>query len=186
LRTFVFSQPSIKSPPNLRLSQNALVTVETFEGHFAELSTGGWSPRRHLAVLGEVETDPAAVALGYLGAPYLWGGRDSIGLDCSGLVQQSLYACGLSAPRDSDMQAKLGASVDRIEDLERNDLVFWRGHVGLMLDADRLIHANAHHMAAAIEPLAEAMARIRAAGGGEPTAFRRLPSLGLSRAEPAR
>jgi len=124
--------------------------------------------------LGEVETDPAAVALRYLGAPYLWGGRDSVGLDCSGLVQQSLYACGRAGPRDSDMQAKLGAAVPNVESLRRNDLVFWRGHVGLMLDADLLIHANAHHMAVAVERLAEAITRIDAAGGGPPTALRRL------------
>ncbi len=178
LRTFVFPQASFKAPPQLCLSNNALIAVEAIDGPFAELAGGGgWIPYRHLAVLGEVEIDPAAVALRYLGAPYLWGGRDSVGLDCSGLVQQALYACGLFAPRDSDMQAKLGAAVDRVDDLKRNDLVFWRGHVGLMLDAHRLIHANAYHLAVVIEPLAEAIPRIIAAGFGEPTAFRRLPGL---------
>ncbi len=176
LRTYAFPQASIKAPPVLCLSTNALVAVETVEGRFAKLAgEGGFIPASHLAALGEVETDPAAVALRYLGAPYLWGGRDSVGLDCSGLVQQALYACGRCAPRDSDMQAKLGAALEGARDLAHNDLVFWRGHVGLMLDADRLIHANAHHMAVAVEPLAEAVARIAAAGGGAPTAFRRLP-----------
>jgi len=177
LRTYVFPQASIKTPPSFCLSTNALVTVETVEGRFAKLADGGWAPAGHLAALGEVERDPAAVALRYQGAPYLWGGRDSVGLDCSGLVQQSLYACGLFAPRDSDMQATLGASIDHMNDLARNDLVFWRGHVGLMLDGETLIHANAYHMAVAVEPLAEAVWRIGAAGGGEPTALRRLPGL---------
>jgi len=177
LRTFVFPEASIKTPPLACLSTNALATIEAIEGRFAKLAQGGWAPASHLAPLGEVETDPAAVALRYLGAPYLWGGRDSVGLDCSGLVQQAFYACGLFAPRDSDMQAKLGAALDRRDNLARNDLVFWRGHVGLMLDADRLIHANAYHMAVAVEPLDEAIARIAAAGGGEPTAFRRLSGL---------
>jgi cell wall-associated NlpC family hydrolase len=177
LRTFVFPQASIKTPPVLCLSTNALVSVEAVEGRFAKLAAGGWAPADHVAPLGEVETDPAAVARRYLGAPYLWGGRDSVGLDCSGLVQQALYACGLFAPRDSDMQAKLGVAIERADDLKRNDLVFWRGHVGLMLDAERLIHANAYHMAVAVEPLAEVIPRIVAAGGGEPTAFRRLPGL---------
>ncbi len=178
LRTFGFPQPSIKAPPRLCLSTNALVAVETVEGQFAKLAGEvGFIPAGHLAPLGEVETDPAAVALRYLGAPYLWGGRDSMGLDCSGLVQQALYACGRFAPRDSDMQARLGAAVEGADHLARNDLVFWRGHVGLMLDADRLIHANAHHMAVAVEPVAEAVARIAAAGGGDPTALRRLPGL---------
>jgi cell wall-associated NlpC family hydrolase len=173
LRTYVFPQASIKVPPRLCLSTNALVAIEAIEGRFAELGGGGFIPAAHLARLGEVETDPAAVALRYLGAPYLWGGRDSVGLDCSGLVQQALYACGMAGPRDSDMQAKLGSAIPKV-DLRRNDLVFWRGHVGLMLDADRLIHANAHHMAVAVEPVAEAVARVAAAGGGDPTAFRRL------------
>jgi cell wall-associated NlpC family hydrolase len=177
LRTFVFAEASIKTLPRLCLSTNALVAVEAVEGRFAKLASGGWIPVGHLAPLGEVETDPAAVALRYLGAPYLWGGRDSVGLDCSGLVQQALYACGLFAPRDSDMQARLGAAIDHADDLARNDLVFWRGHVGMMLDAERLIHANAYHMAVVIEPLAEAIPRIIAAGFGEPTAFRRLPGL---------
>jgi hypothetical protein len=177
LRTYVFPKASIKAPPVLCLSTNALVAVEAVEGRFAKLVDGGWMPVGHLAALGEVERDPAAVALRYLGAPYLWGGRDSVGLDCSGLVQQSLYACGLFAPRDSDMQAKLGVAVPNVEALKRNDLVFWRGHVGLMLDAERLIHANAYHMAVAVEPLAEAIPRIVAADGGEPTALRRLQGL---------
>jgi cell wall-associated NlpC family hydrolase len=177
LRTYVFPQDSIKTPPVLCLSTNALVAIETVEGRFAKLAQGGFIPADHLAALGEVERDPAAVALRYLGAPYLWGGRDSVGLDCSGLVQQALYACGLFAPRDSDMQAKLGAAIPGIEALQRNDLVFWRGHVGLMLDAETLIHANGYHMAVVVEPLAEAVRRIDAAGGGQPTALRRLPGL---------
>jgi cell wall-associated NlpC family hydrolase len=185
LRTFVFPQASIKAPPRLCLSANALVAIEAIEGRFAKVSGGGgWIATAHLALLGEVETDPATVALRYLGAPYLWGGRDSVGLDCSGLVQQALYGCGLMGPRDSDMQLQLGAGVDRVEDLARNDLVFWQGHVGLMLDPHTLIHANAFHMAVAAEPLAEAIVRIRAAGGGEPTAFRRLAGLHPKTAKP--
>jgi hypothetical protein len=174
LRTFVFPETSIKAPPIACLSMNALVTVEAREGPFAKLLGGGWIPARHLARIGEVEADPAAVAMRYLGAPYLWGGRDSVGLDCSGLVQQAFYACGLFAPRDSDMHTVLGAPVADLDPLMRNDLVFWRGHVGMMLDAERLIHANAYHMAVAIEPLRDAIDRIRAAGGGEPTACRRI------------
>ena len=120
-----------------------------------------------LKPVGEVETDPAAVAERFLGAPYQWGGRESLGLDCSGLVQQALYACGRACPRDSDQQQALGAAADPLA-LRRGDLVFWTGHVGMMLDRERLIHANAFHMQVSIEPLAEAVAR-----AGEPTAYRR-------------
>ena len=117
--------------------------------------------------------DPVETALRFLGTPYLWGGRDSLGIDCSGLVQQALYAAGRTCPRDTDLQAQLGVDVDARE-LQRGDLVFWRGHVGMMIDAERLLHANAHHMAVAIEPLAEAVARIEAGRGGAPTGYRRV------------
>ena len=104
--------------------------------------------------------------------------RDGAGLDCSGLVQQALHAAGLHCPRDADQQAALGVAVER-DRLERGDLVCWRGHIGMMLDAERLIHANAHHMAVAIEPLETAIARIAGTSTGQPTAFRRL-SRGLT------
>jgi hypothetical protein len=179
LRSYVFQDPSIKSPTVALLPQNALVRVEgEAEGALVRLAGHGWIAARHLAPIGFGETDPAAVALQYLGAPYLWGGRSSLGLDCSGLVQQALFACGHWVPRDSDMQAGLGLAITpdtHLSGLSRNDLVFWRGHVGMMLDAQRLIHANAFHMAVAIEPLADAVRRIEAADGGLPTAFRRLP-----------
>ena len=119
------------------------------------------------------ETDHAAVAERCLGAPYQWGGRESLGLDCSGLVQQALYACAKACPRDSDQQAELGSPVDAAA-LERGDLVFWKGHVAIVTGDNAIIHANAHHMMVAHEPLDAAIERIRAAGAGEPTAYRRL------------
>ena len=173
LRAYAFETPSIKAPARGPLSLNALVSIDEERGGFAHAADLGWIAKAHFAPIGTCLPDPAAVAERFLGTPYLWGGRDSLGLDCSGLVQQALYACGRACPRDSDQQATLGAPVPP-QARRRGDLVFWRGHVGLMLHADRLLHANAHHMAVAIEPLAEAMARIRAAGAGEPTAFRRL------------
>ena len=176
LRTYAFGEASIKSPPMARLSMNALVRVEGTEGRFARIVGAGHVPERHLSRLGEWATDPAAVALAYLGAPYLWGGRESMGLDCSGLVQQALYACGQAAPRDSDQQARLGRALDPKE-LGRGDLVLWRGHVGMMLDEVTLIHANAFHMTVAAEPLAEAVARVMGSDGGEPTGYRRLDGL---------
>jgi cell wall-associated NlpC family hydrolase len=173
LRTYGFSEPSIKSAPIGLYSLNALVTVEAREGRFVRAARAGWFVESQLSPIGQFETDPVAVAERFLGAPYQWGGRESLGLDCSGLVQQAFYACGLACPRDSDMQmAAIGTAVDGTE-LRRGDLVFWKGHVGLMKDAITLLHANAHHMAVVSEPLAAAILRIEAAGSGSPTAFRR-------------
>ena len=166
LRTHVFSRPALKSAPLGQLSLNALLrTGEARDGFVA--AAGGWVWAEHTRPVGEgFARDLAEVATRFLHAPYRWGGRDSLGLDCSGLVQQAFYACGRACPRDSGDQRRLGREIARA-DVRRGDLAFWRGHVGLMLDGERLIHANAHHMAVAVEPLDAACARIAAAGGGE-------------------
>jgi hypothetical protein len=168
LRAYAFSRPDIKSAPVGLYSLNALVSVEGQEGRFVKAQGSGWFVQQQLWPIGLFEDDPAAVAERFLGAPYQWGGRESLGLDCSGLVQLAFQACGRACPRDSDMQQGMGAEVRRGA-LRRADLVFWRGHVGLMLDAERLIHANAFHMQVTVEPLDAAVARI-----GEPAALRRV------------
>lgn len=171
LRSFSYLEPSIKAPSRGPFSLNALVTATETSGALTRIEGGGWMPSAHLSPIGAAFVDPIKIAERFVGTPYLWGGRDSVGIDCSGLVQQAFYAAGLACPRDTDLQAVMGAPVERTA---RGDLVFWRGHVGLMLDNARLLHANAHHMAVAVEPLAEAVARISANGGGEPTAHRRV------------
>ena len=116
--------------------------------------------------------DWVAVAESLIGSPYRWGGRASTGLDCSALVQLALAVAGKPVPRDSGPQHDIGTALQRIDDLQRGDLVFWAGHVGIMQDGDRLLHANAHHMAVASEPLGVASRRI-AAIAGPITALRR-------------
>ena len=167
LASFVFPAPDMKRPPLERLTFGARVAVLDEAGGYAWIETGGyvWAP--HLSPLGTHEPDFVAVAERFLGVPYLWGGRSSLGIDCSGLVQVSLAAAGIAAPRDSDMQeAELGEEVGDwgTSGLERGDLVFWKGHVGIMRSRDELLHANAHHMAVAVEPFAEVRRRIAAAG----------------------
>lgn len=174
LRTYAFAEPDLKTATTGLYTLNSLVAVEQTDGRFAKISDGGWVVASHLSPIGDYASDPAGVASLFLNAPYQWGGRESTGLDCSGLIQQALYACGRAGPRDTDMQAAaLGKPIERNE-LQRNDLVFWRGHVGIMVDELRLLHANAHHMMTAVEPVADAIARISSAGAGAPTAFKRL------------
>jgi predicted RNA-binding protein with TRAM domain len=173
VRTYAFAEPSIKSRASGPFSMNALVAVEAQEGRLCKVAGGGWMTCDHLTPIGVFETDAAAVAERFLGAPYLWGGRESLGLDCSGLVQQALFACGLACPRDADQQAHIGRPIGR-EEFGRGDLVFWKGHVAIGLDKTRIVHANGHHMMVAVEPLETAISRISVAGAGQPTAFRRV------------
>ena len=126
-----------------------------------------------------------AVAERFAAVPYLWGGKTSLGLDCSGLVQLALAACGISAPRDSDLQEQsLGVQLapePGFANLRRGDLVFFKGHVAIMRDRETLVHANAHHMAVTIETLVAVIARLQT-GGGEVTAVKRLPPSSPGRA----
>ena len=176
LRTLAFPGPSIKLPPLEALPLGCRLAVARIETPFALTASGGFIPARHVAPLDTSESDFVAVAERFVGAPYLWGGKTSLGLDCSGLVQVALAACGIRCPRDSDMQEKaLGQPVAAadLSDLRRGDLLFWKGHVAIVRDRATLLHANAFHMAVAAESLSEAIARIRAAGS-EPTSVRRL------------
>ena len=173
LRTLVFPGPSIKLPPLEALPLGARLAIAHIEDRMAVMQSGGHVPAAHLAPLDQNETDFVAVAERFLGAPYLWGGKTALGLDCSGLVQIALTACGVSCPRDSDMQEAALGTAAAADSLERGDLIFWKGHVAIVRDRDSLIHANAYHMAVAIEPINEAVVRIRNARS-EITSIRRI------------
>jgi cell wall-associated NlpC family hydrolase len=180
LRTHAYPGPAIKAPPRMALSLGAQLTIVGREGDFAVTEEGLCVWSRHLAELGAREPDAVAIAELFLETPYLWGGRTSEGIDCSGLVQTALMAAGIASPRDSDMQeATLGEPLaidDPSAPLARGDLVLWRGHVGIMRDPATLLHANGWHMKTVSEPLAQARERIAAHGGGQVTSVRRLSS----------
>ena len=174
-RTFLYAAPNMKTPPVGALPMGAKVEVRAPRDAFLQVTSGLFIWASHLAPLDEMRADWVSTAESFLGMPYLWGGKTCLGLDCSGLVQIALQAAGIAAPRDTDMmQAELGTAVPEGSPLRRGDLVFWKGHVGILQDAHRLLHANGHHMQVVSESFAEARQRISEKSYGEIVAIKRL------------
>jgi hypothetical protein len=176
IRTFAFPGPSLKLPPVDTVVMGTTIIVMREDGAFAVTRDGWHLPLPHVGRIDRHADDFVGVAERFAGTPYLWGGKSSLGIDCSGLVQVSLNAAGTGCPRDSDMQQdSLGRALDASESkkLQRGDLIFWKGHVAIVRDADTIVHANAHHMATTIENTRDAIARIKAAGS-EIAAIKRL------------
>ncbi|MCV3270153.1 C40 family peptidase [Roseobacter sinensis] len=172
--THAYTEPDLKSPEQHSLSFGSQITALSETATFIETELGH-IPRQHLHRTSDVATDPAAVAGLFLSTPYLWGGNSAWGIDCSGLVQIACLACGLSCPGDSDQQAKeLGRSLPPGTPYERNDLLFWDGHVAWVQTSETLLHANAGHMSVAEEPIDQAIDRIAAQGDGPVTLHKRL------------
>jgi cell wall-associated NlpC family hydrolase len=175
--TFMYPEANLKTLPAVPLTLNAQVTVAAENAAYSQLSNGRFVYTAHLKRIDEVEADFVTVAEMFRHVPYYWGGKSVQGLDCSGLVQLSLEACGKAALRDSDMQERtLGERlmVNDLDGLARGDLVFWDGHVGIMTDDRTLLHANGHHMMVVAEPLKDAVDRI-AARYGQLTSVKRFP-----------
>lgn len=172
--THAFSAANFKSAETLSLSFGSSVAVTGLKDGYAATDIGH-IPEIHLLEAARRFDDPADVAALFLGTPYLWGGNSRWGIDCSGLVQAALLACGIPCPGDSDQQLILGEPAK--PPYQRNDLLFWKGHVALVTDPETLIHANAHAMMTTLEPISDAISRIRQQGGGQVTAHRRLETL---------
>ena len=163
--TPLLSTPDVKQPSRAILPMNSKLHVVEHSERFTRLADGAHVFSAHIAPVTYGAPDWVAVAESFADAPYLWGGKTFAGVDCSGLIQTALEAAGIAAPRDTDlMETALGAPLDLDAPLQRGDLVFWKGHMGAMLDATRLIHANATAMQVTIEDFATARARIAADG----------------------
>jgi hypothetical protein len=177
-RTFLYPAPNMKLPVRDALPRGAAIARGDEMDGFAKIQNGDFVFAAHLVPLTDRAADFVAIAEALSDSPYLWGGKSSLGIDCSGLVQIALAAGGHAAPRDTDLQeAALGHALpidENLDHLRRGDLIFWKGHVGIMRDARTLLHANAHHMLVASEPLADARARISRKGAGDITSIKRI------------
>jgi cell wall-associated NlpC family hydrolase len=174
-RTFLYPAANMKTPNLGALPMGAQVEVRATRGDFVQLANGLFVFAAHLSEITARQPDFVAVAEMFAGAPYLWGGKTFLGLDCSGLAQISLQAAGVAAPRDTDMQqAELGEAIAPDALLRRGDLVFWKGHVGIMQDAQRMLHASGHHMQVVSEDFAQARQRIKEKSFGDVTTIRRI------------
>lgn len=166
LNTHIYPEANMKTVPLMTLPMGACLDVVSIKDRFGKLATGGFVPEQSIVPINSNVSDFVAVAEGFLGVAYLWGGDSYQGIDCSGLVQASMRAGGLACPRDSNMQQEaIGVEFGDNEPLRRGDLIFWKGHVGIMVNENTLLHANAHHMRVALEPLEDTTARILLAEG---------------------
>jgi cell wall-associated NlpC family hydrolase len=171
--THIYPEPRVQAREGMALSLGARLAVVGATGAWAD-TTLGFVPANHLRAIGDWVQDATSVAESLIGTPYLWGGNSRNGIDCSGLVQLALHASGRACPGDSDQQQALGDAIPEGEALCRGDLVFWKGHVAMIVDANRLIHANGYTMSVAYEGIIAAIDRIAAQGGGPVTAWRRV------------
>lgn len=178
----IYPAPDIKTPPLDMLTFGARLAADGREGRFLSLARGGYIFADHCVGASDTLKDFVRAAERLVGTPYLWGGKTSLGLDCSALVQLSLQAAGTECPRDTDMQeAEVGEAVEGVIDdsgalkggLERGDLVFWKGHVAIAQSDDWLVHASGHQMETVIEPVRHALDRI-GQSWGKPTAVKRI------------
>ncbi|WP_434289525.1 NlpC/P60 family protein [Celeribacter sp. SCSIO 80788] len=170
--THLYPRDDFKTEAVTSLSFGSRIKVVDERRKFMEIEGGLFVPKAHIRPLERPFSDPVTIAQIFFGTPYLWGGNSAFGIDCSGLVQAGLLACGVLCPGDSDMQMSLGS--EATGGYQRGDLLFWKGHVAMCVDGEVLIHANAHHMAVAYEPIERAIARIEAQGDGPVTAHRRV------------
>ncbi len=163
--THLYDAPRVQARDLAALPMGARLVIKGQNGAFAETPLG-FVPMTHLRALDDRPDDPVAVAEMFVGTPYLWGGNSRAGLDCSGLVQGAYLACGHPCPADSDLQQAIGTPLSQNDPLRRGDLLFWKGHVAMIGDPDRLIHANAHSMSVTYEAILPCIARIATQGGG--------------------
>ncbi len=181
ISSLVFPDSKGEYPPLMRLSMTAGVKVDSVEGDYARLASGGWIFKKHIKPIGEIQPDFLATASMLSREPYLWGGRGGQGIDCSGLIQVSLATAGLIVPRDTDQQANnIGIDVPLSKNkfnLQPSDIIFFPGHVGIYLGSGALLHASSKEMMVVTQSLEVVVARMKERHGRGITRVRRYAKI---------
>jgi cell wall-associated NlpC family hydrolase len=166
--THLYGSSDMKLPALMPLPMGSQVQVKgSIDKGFVEVTnsysgdnTSGWIYESHLSPLNTKPKNFTDVAEKFLGSPYLWGGRTMAGIDCSALVQMAAIMASIPCPRDTDMQlAAFKNDIRGDEPLKRGDVLFFHGHVVIMVDEKNIIHANGFVMKVMIEPLADLIER---------------------------
>ena len=169
LRTFLYKDRDIKSGCINYLPLGAQICIDDIDEIWSKVLLNSFSnhkyayiPNNNIIKIGKKINDWVGVAEKFLGTPYVWGGRNSIGIDCSALLQLSYQTYGEDIPRNSTDQSLLKKIILNKDDhLERGCVVFWEGHIAIMLDDLNSIHANAFHMEVSKEPLTTIIGRTK-------------------------
>lgn len=167
-RSFLLKKKDIKSTCINYLPLGAQLSIKTVINDWAEVDLNkdvknkiAYIPSKHISNINSSIKDWVSTAESLIGTPYKWGGRDSIGLDCSALLQLSYQTYGQNIPRNTIDQVMLQKEkVNDINELDRGCVIFWEGHVGIMIDKFNCVHANAFHMKTVIEPLDDIINRM--------------------------
>jgi len=168
LRTNIFSNKDIKSNCIHYLSLGSKIHIHKIEDDWATIFLSdrhdvkiAYVPNKHIVSIKHKVKDWVTVAEQFIGAPYKWGGRDTVGLDCSALLQLAYQTKGEILPRNTSDQVNLDKPyITIIDKLKRGCVIFWKGHVGIMVDRFNCIHANAYHMKTVTEPLIDIINRM--------------------------
>ncbi len=116
------------------------ISIKNFNKDYVEFERNKWIKKKDIKKIDHYEKNYIKIVKLFLGSKYLWGGKTSIGIDCSALIQIYFYYNRVFFPRDTKDQIKFCKKKSK-KKLYRGDIIFWKGHVGMCIDRSKFIHA---------------------------------------------